>query len=99
MRAIKLSAGAVNSMRILEFSDLINLPLMKTVRKKFLRLVKAKHPDGGIGSEEDFVELQEIKDFLLNYIKNNQSGSDPEDEEESLIRGVFEEANIQKAIY
>ena len=94
MRQTKLSAEAIECMKILEISDLSKMPLMKTVRKNFLKLVKSKHPDGGEGSEEDFIELNEAKEFLLNYIKTNQINPEKEDEEESLIRRVYEQANI-----
>ena len=62
---------------------------MKKVRRNFLKLVKSKHPDGGEGTKEDFIELFEAKDFLLNYINNNpgtQESKEQEDEEENLIR-------------
>ena len=93
MRTAKLSAEAISCMKILEIRDLTKLPLMKKVRANFLKLVKSKHPDGGEGTEEDFIELFEAKEFLLNYIKNNPT-EEKEDEEESLIRRTFDQANI-----
>ena len=70
---------------------------MRNVQKKFLELVKSRHPDGGEGSENDFIELFEAKEFLLNYIKNYLTiDDDVQDEEEYLIRKSFDHANIQK---
>ena len=63
----KMNAQVINYMEILEFEKFEELPKMKEVRRKFLKIVKAKHPDGGQGTEEDFVELLEAKEFLMNY--------------------------------
>ena len=62
MRSNQMNAQVINAMQILEIENLDVVPLMKTVKKKFLKLVKAKHPDGGIGCEADFVELLEAKE-------------------------------------
>ena len=91
----KLSAQVINCLEILEIEDHYSLPKMKTVRKKFLKIVKSKHPDGE-GNEEDFVELLEAKEWLMNYLKINSPMEDTEDEEERLVRQEFELANIHK---
>ena len=96
MRPATMNAQVISSMQILEIEDMSRLPQMKTVRKKFLKLVKAKHPDGGIGSEEDFVELLEAKEFLMNHIKHINTCDDNEDEEEALCRQEYDMANIEK---
>ena len=88
-----MNAQVISSMQILEIDDMSKLPLMKTVRKQFLKLAKAKHPDGGVGSEEDFVELLEAKEYLMNHIKHNKQDEN-DDEEESLCRKEFDDANI-----
>ena len=91
----KLIAQVLNCMKILEFDDLEKIPMMKEVRKKFIRLVKAKHPDGGNGTEEDFIELFDAKEFLMNYIKVNFPVQVDIDEEETLARKEFDSANIE----
>ena len=96
MRSSNMKAEVINAMQILEIEDLNSVPLMKTVKKKFLRLVKAKHPDGGIGSAADFVELLEAKEYLMHHIKTNNPQEDEKDEEEELSRKEFESANIIK---
>ena len=72
MRPVTMNAQVLNYMQVLEIENLNQVPLMKTVKKQFLRLVKSKHPDGGVGSEADFVELLEAKEFLMNHIKINK---------------------------
>ena len=57
-----MNAQVISSMQILEIEDMSRIPLMKMVRKQFLKFAKAKHPDGGVGTEEDFVELLDAKD-------------------------------------
>ena len=95
---MKMNAQVVNCLKILEFNDIDVVPMMKQVKKKFLRLVKAKHPDGGIGTEEDFIELFEAKEFLMNFIKLNHPLNEDEekDDEELLARKEFDLANITK---
>ena len=88
MRSSTMNAQVVNFMQILEIDDLSIVPLMKTVRKKFLKLAKFKHPDGGQGSEADFIELLEAKEFLMNHIKLNQP-ENLDDKEESLTRREY----------
>ena len=92
----KMNAQVLNCMKIMEFENLEEIPKMKHVRKKFIRLVKAKHPDGGQGSEEDFRELFEAKEFLMNYIKRNLPEEPDMDDDEILARKEFEVANIEK---
>ena len=94
--SMKINAQVVSCLKLLEFSNLDELPKMKEVKKKFLKIVKAKHPDGGQGTEEDFVELMEAKEFLLNYLKVNQANEEDIDEEETLARRQYEMANIEK---
>ena len=53
---IKVSAELVNYLRILEIEDVSSIPKMKTVRKQFIKLSKARHPDKGMGSSEDFAD-------------------------------------------
>ena len=96
MRSNNMNAQVVSALQILEIEDQKNIPQMKTVRKKFLKLVKAKHPDGGVGTEKDFEELVEAKEYLMNHIKANKSQENTEDEEEALSRKEFESANIVK---
>ena len=74
---MKINAQVSSCMKILEFSSLEDLPRMKDVRRRFLKVVKAKHPDGGQGSDEDFVELMEAKEFLMNFLKVNQQSESP----------------------
>ena len=67
----KMSPQVISCFKILMIEDLENVPQMKTIQRKFLKMVEAKPPDGGCGTEEDFVELFEAKEFLLNYLKTN----------------------------
>ena len=60
-----------------------------------IRLVKAKHPDEGIGSEINFVELLEAKEFLMNFLKLNNQEVIFDNEEETIARMEYEEANIE----
>ena len=90
----KLNAQVVNCMKLLELEKLDELPLMEEVCKQFLKLVKAKHPDGGFRTKENFVEIMEAKEFLMNYLKNNRLEYDQkEDEEEALFRKEYDLAN------
>ena len=83
-------------MQVLEIEDTTRIPLMKTVKRQFLKLAKAKHPDGGLGTDADFVELLEAKEFLLNHIKHNKPNEDDQDLEEKLARKEYDLATIEK---
>ena len=96
MRTVKMSAQVLNYMQILEIEDLSRVPLMKTVRERFLKLSKIRHPDKGVGSAADFAELLEVKEFLFNHIKISKVNKDIEDQEENLVRKEYEAANIEK---
>ena len=96
MRRNNINAQVINAMQILEIDDQKVIPLMKTVRRSFLRLAKAKHPDGGAGKEEDFIELLEAKEYLMHHIKTNKPQEENHDEDEELSRKEFHSANITK---
>ena len=81
-------------MQILEIEDLTKIPLMKTVRDRFLKLSKIKHPDKGVGNHTDFTELLEAKEYLMNHIKINKP-HETEDQEEVLTRREYDAANIE----
>ena len=68
---------------------------MKRVKKRFLKLVMAKYPDGGIGCEADFVELLKAKEYMMHFIKTNRPEENEEDEDETLSRNDFDEANMR----
>ena len=95
MKTARMNAQVVDYLKVLEVENLQLIPKMKEVRKKFLRLVKAKHPGGGQGSGEDFIELQDAYEFLMNYIKVNNPEGGIDDEEEQLTRKQNETANIK----
>ena len=90
-----MSAQLVNYLRILEIEE-ETIPKMKIVRKQFLKLSKLKHPDKGLGSSEDFKELLEAKEFVLNFLKTNCPYVNEDDEEEKLAREEYTNANIEK---
>ena len=92
----KLTAQLVNYLRILEIEDEVNIPKVKYVRKQFLKLSKLKHPDKGTGTSEDFAELLEAKEFILNYLKTNFPNEYNDDEEEVLAKEEYTIANIEK---
>ena len=94
---MKLSAQLVNYLRILEIEDEKSIPKMKIVRRQFLKLSKIRHPDKGVGSDEDFSELLEAKEFVMNYLKTNFPIENEEDEEEVLAKEEYATANIEKA--
>ena len=53
----------------MEIEDLTWLPLMKTVKNKLLKLGKTEHPDNGLGTDEDFRELLEAKEYSITISK------------------------------
>ena len=69
------------------------IPLMKEVRKQFFKLSIEKHPDKNDGIDKGFGELKNAFDTLCTYINENVE-FDNKDEEESLARKQFQEANI-----
>ena len=54
----------------------------------------AKYPDRGSGCEADFVELLKAKEYLMHFIKTNRPEENEEDEDETLSRNDFDEANM-----
>ena len=80
-------------LRILDFENLDQVPLMKEVRKRFFHLSIQKHPDKNDGVDKGFGELKSAYDILCKFINENTE-FDSADEEEVLTRKQFAEANI-----
>ena len=91
-----MNAQVISYMQVLEIENLASVPLMKTVKRKFLKLAKVRHPDGGVGSEADFIELLEAKEYLMNHIRLNKPQEDESAVEETLTRREYQLANIEK---
>ena len=91
-----LNAQVLSYMQVLEIEDTTIVPLMKTVRKKFLKHAKARHPDRRLGSEPDFVKLLEAKEYLFNHKRHNKPQEDKEDKEETRVSKEFKLADLEK---
>ena len=81
---------------ILDFQkDIDKLPLMKEVRRNFLKLSLEKHPDKAGGNKSDFQELLNAYEVIAKVIQDTQQ-EDPNDDEETVARNLFKETNIEK---
>ena len=69
---------------------------MKEVKRKFLKLAKEKHPDGGKGNNEDFVELLNAKETLMKFIQKHIKEDEVTDEEKIVTRKEYKLANMEK---
>ena len=71
------------------------LPLMKEIRKNFLRLSLERHPDKSGGSKEDFQELVNAYEKIGRVIQDTTQ-EDKTDDEETIARNLFKETNFEK---
>ena len=71
------------------------LPLMKELRRNFLKLSLVKHPDKAGGNKSDFQELSNAYEVLAKAIQETRQ-EDLNDDEETIARNLFKETNIEK---
>ena len=72
---------------ILGFENIIKLPKIKDVMKKYYKLALKTHPDKPGGSKEEFQKLEEALRVAGDYITKNTVEKD--DPEESLAKDLF----------
>ena len=90
-------------LKVLEFEiDEKNpvFPKLKEVGKRFRELAKVKHSDKG-GDDEEFVKLYNAYNQIKKYYKEGNDSDikkycEGSEEEEDLIRKLFEEFNISQ---
>ena len=75
--------------------DIKKEPMMKEVRKNFLKLSMKKHPDKPGGSNEAFQELIDAYEQIGKHIQN-MAQDDLNDLEETFARKLFKETNFEK---
>ena len=76
-------------------SDIECIPLMKEVRRQFLKLSIEKHPDKPGGTKEAFQELKDAYDRVGKIIHETEQ-DDLNDGEEAVARKLFRETNLEK---
>ena len=79
---------------ILGFNNCTSIPKMKEVRVQFLKRSLECHPDKPGGSDDKMKELLEAKKKVSEYIMKNVK-EDTNDDEESLARKEFKDANME----
>ena len=90
---MKLNREAIMNLRILEFPDDI-LPKMKELRKRYLELSLARHPDKETGTDEDFQELINAYNAIGKLVEKSRN-QDVNDQEEDDARKEFKESNVE----
>ena len=75
--------------------DIKSIPLMKEVRRNFLKLAILKHPDKPGGVNADFQQLKDAYDKIGKVIQETKQ-DDLEDTEETVARKLFRETNFEK---
>ena len=83
-----ISDAVKEALAVLGFKE---VPEMKTVRDRFLRLCLEKHPDKG-GSDAEFQKLLEAKEVLCKYIEEFIPEKS-DDDDEIFTRKRFKEFN------
>ena len=71
------------------------IPLMKEVRRNFLKLAILKHPDKPGGVKADFQKLKDAYDRIGKLIEETEQ-DDLNDTEETVARKLFRETNFEK---